>query len=403
MRILLSDGSGLTARQCATLLGRRGHHIGVLAPSKVVLARGSGHVRDLHLVPRFGPDPFGWADATLAVLDRHGYDVLLPTQEQVTVLALRAEEVHARGVAMATPPFESLRRVQDKLAADETLDELAIPRPPGEVIRTPGQLCAVRPPVYVKAPIGTASAGVHLATGQTELATLADRFDELDPAGLGGVLAQRPADGLLLMVQAVFDRGRLVAAHANSRDRVGPGNGASHKTSRSPASIRPHLERLGAALDWHGGLSLDVIDSSAGPLVIDVNPRLVEPGNAMAAGLDLLGAYLDVALGAEPAPRPDAVPGVHTHQLMLALLGAASRRTVLTELAGAATGTGPYATSTEELAPTRRDLKAALSTTALATALLLNPAWRAHLTGGAVDGYALGAHGWHEILAAANH
>jgi hypothetical protein len=88
---------------------------------------------------------------------------------------------------------------------------------------------------------------------------------------------------------------------------------------------------------------------------------------------------------------------------MLALLGAASRRTVLTELAGAATGTGPYATSTEELAPTRRDLKAALSTTALAAALLLNPAWRAHLTGGAVDGYALGAHGWHEILAAANH
>jgi hypothetical protein len=402
VRILLSDGSGLTARQCATLLGRRGHHIGVLTPSKVVLTRASRYVRELHLVPRFGPDPVGWADAALAVLDRHGYDVLLPTQEQVAVLSLRAAEVQERGVALATPPFESLRRVQDKLAADGLLDELDIPHPASEVIRTPHQLRALRPPIYVKAPIGTASAGVHLATEQSELDSLADRFDQLDPAGLGGVLAQQPAAGPLLMVQAVFDHGSLVAAHANSRDRAGPGNGATNKTSRSPALIRPHLERLGTALDWHGCLGLDVIDSPTGPLVIDLNPRLVEPGNAMAAGLDLLGAYLDVALGNHPSRRPEARPGVHTHQLMLALLGAPNRGTVLTELARAIIGTGPYAGSIEELAPTRHDPPAALATSALAAALLVQPAWRTHFTGGAVDGYALAALGWQQILAAAS-
>jgi hypothetical protein len=352
-------------------------------------------------VPRFGPDPVGWTDAALAVLDRHRYDVLLPTQEQVAVLSLRAVEVHARGVAMATPPFESLRRVQDKLAADALLVELDIPRPASEVISTPDRLRALRPPIYVKAPIGTASAGVHLATGQADLDALADRFDQLDPAGLGGVLAQHPAAGPLLMVQAVFDDGRLVAAHANTRDRAGPGNGATNKTSRSPALIRPQLERLGTALNWHGGLALDIIDSAAGPLVIDVNPRLVEPGNAMAAGLDLLGAYLDVAMGTHQDRRPEARPGVHTHQLMLALLGAPNRTAVLTELARASTGTGPYAGSTEELTPVRHDPPALLATAALAAALLIQPAWRTHLTGGAVGAYALAAPGWQQILAAA--
>jgi len=104
-----------------------------------------------------------------------------------------------------------------------------------------------------------------------------------------------------------------------------------------------------------------------------------------------------------PAPRQDARPGVHTHQLILALLGAANRRTVLAELAGATIGTGPYATSTEELAPVRHDARAALATATLASARPLKPAWRTYLTGGAVDAYALGAHGWHQILDAAIH
>jgi hypothetical protein len=57
-------------------------------------------------------------------------------------------------------------------------------------------------------------------------------------------------------------------------------------------------------------------------VVIDVNPRLVEPGNAMAAGLDLVGAYLEIACASSPAARPDGRPGVRTHQLLLALVGA---------------------------------------------------------------------------------
>ena len=50
---------------------------------------------------------------------------------------------------------------------------------------------------------------------------------------------------------------------------------------------------MGESLSWHGALSLDVVLAPDGPRVIDVNPRLVEPGNAWRAGVDLVGATGD--------------------------------------------------------------------------------------------------------------
>jgi len=400
MRVLLSDGSGLTSRQCAGLLGAAGHRVGVLAPGAAPLARATRYVRQVHRVPRYGADPLAWMDAALAVLDRGGYDVLLPTHEQVAVLARYADEVAARGVRTATPSFPALARALDKLAADDLLAELGITRPEGHVARTPDELRAARPPVYVKAPVGTASAGVHLAVDHAELARLADRFAELDPAGLGGVLVQRPVSGRLLMVQAVFERGRLVAAHANSRDRTGAGNGATHKTSQPLGPLRPLLERLGDALLWHGGLSLDVIEAATGPVVIDVNPRLVEPGNAAAAGVDLVGAFLAVAAGdgSRPAVCADGQVGVRTHQYLLALASVSGRRAVLSELGAVLARRGGYRGSVEELTPARRDPAAGLLMAALTSALLVRPGLRDRLAAGAVDGYALGADGWRRLL-----
>jgi len=83
------------------------------------------------------------------------------------------------------------------------------------------------------------------------------------------------------------------------------------------------MEVLGSGLGWHGALSADVIVTATGVLFIDVNPRLVEPTNAWFAGVDLVGALLDVATGRPPVPEGPDRPGVATHQLLLAVLGAA--------------------------------------------------------------------------------
>jgi glutathione synthase/RimK-type ligase-like ATP-grasp enzyme len=406
MKVLLSDGSGLTSRQCATLLARAGHEVGVLAPGPLVLARSTRAVRRWHRVPVFGLDPLAWADAALAVLDTAGYDVLLPTQEQVTVLSLLADEVTSRGVATAVPPFAALRRVQDKLSAEDLLSEVGLPRPGATVARTPEELLTAVPPAYVKAPIGTASAGVRHVTSHEQLREAARAMQALDAYDLGGVLVQQPVPGPLLMVQAVFDAGRLLAAHANTRDVVGAGGGASHKTSVSVDPVRPALELIGAKLGWHGALSCDVIDGPEGPVIIDVNPRLVEPGNAAAAGLDLVATLLDVATGCPGPPRPAARPGVRTSQLLLALAGAAQsprpRRALLRQLISAATHTGDYRASHEELTPVARDPLAAGSVAALGAALLIAPGLHARLARTSVANYALTPAGWSQLTQAAS-
>ncbi len=108
-----------------------------------------------------------------------------------------------------------------------------------------------------------------------------------------------------------------------------------------------------------------------------MNPRLVEPGNAWRAGVDLVEALMRVSLGeAVPVAEPPR-PGVRTHQLLLAVLGAAQhgggRRGVARELMLAVARRGPYAGSAEELTPVRRDPLAAVPVAAAAIATLIDP------------------------------
>ena len=100
MRVLLSDGSGLTARQVATQLAAAGHTVEVLTPDRFALTRFTRHVAAVHEVPAYGADPLRWLEAALAVLSGAKFDVLLPTQEQAAVLSLSAERVRA---AILTP------------------------------------------------------------------------------------------------------------------------------------------------------------------------------------------------------------------------------------------------------------------------------------------------------------
>lgn len=396
MRILLSDGSGLTSRQAATLLARAGHSVEVLAPTRLGPAGFTRHVRRIHRVPAFGRDPETWLEAALAVLQAGSFDVLVPTQESVTILARDADRVRALGVGLPVPPWPAVLRVQDKVAQARTLGELGLRHPPTRVARArAGVLATEAFPVYVKTAIGTASTGVARVEDRAGLAACADDLTRTG-AFADGVVVQEAVPGPLVMVQAVFAYGRLVAWHANTREREGANGGAAVKASVAPAGMADDLARLGTGLGWHGALSLDAIITPAGPSYIDVNPRLVEPGNAAAAGTDLLGALLGGA-AVRRAPRP----GIRTHQLLLGVLGAAqhdrTRRAIARELVQGVARRGPYAGSHEELTPLHGDPIAAVPVLAATVATLVRPALHRRFTSGAVDAYALTPAAWRRI------
>jgi biotin carboxylase len=385
-------------------------------------------VRRVHDVPALGRDPFGWLEAALGVAARRGADVLLPVQEQVSVMALARDRIEAAGLATAVPDFAALAQVQDKVSAHRTLARAGLPQPPavvaasaaeieaaGDELAGAGQAGAGQAgagqagagqagwPLFVKMPIGTASAGVRRAGSPDELRLVAEDYERLGAFGPDGVLVQAPAAGPLVMVQAVFARGELVALHACERVREGASGGASHKLGRHLPQAREHVAALGAFLDWHGALSADVILGPDGPRFIDVNPRLVEPANALASGVDLVRALVEVATAGTSRAQPDGRPGARTHQLLLAVLGAAQqggRRDVARELVHGVLHRGEYRGSREELTPGRGDPLAPLPVTVTALATLIRPAaWR-HFVGGSAGAYSLTPAAWSELTRA---
>ena len=151
---------------------------------------------------------------------------------------------------------------------------------------------------------------------------------------------------------------------------------------------------------------MDVIVADSEPVIIDVNPRLVEPANALAAGVDLVAAMLDVAGDASAQARPAGVAGERTRQTLLAILGAAeqhgARGAVFREAFNAIFARGDYAGSAEELTPVAGDPIAAVPVAAALVATLIHPPLWRKFHSGAVGPYAVTPEAWNEILAAAN-
>ena len=91
---------------------------------------------------------------------------------------------------------------------------------------------------------------------------------------------------------------------------------------------------------------------------------MVEPAAPTIMGVDLVEAMIHTALDRGPSVQPNGRPNVKTHQLLLAILGAAQqhrgRRGIFNELLGAARHSGEYADSSEELTPIAHDWRAAL-------------------------------------------
>ena len=378
LRVLMPEGSSTSGREAVTILGLAGHHVEVCDPSRWCLSRYSRFARKFHHCPPLRTDPAGFLRFIERLLASQHFDVLLPTHEQGFLFA-RAGQLRQPRAGLALPDFTAYRAVHGKAGFSRLLDQLGLPQPTTRIVTSADELRdAMRFPSVVKTSIGTASRGIWFVRDASDL-NLA--LYELDSAGdfTGEVLVQDLITGTVEKAQSVFCCGALVGFHAYRQVAAGVGGGEAIKESVSRPAIRAALETIGAHLNWHGALSVDVmmpLDSTT-PLLIDCNPRLVEPMNAYAAGADLVDLLLRVSLGETPQPLAESRAGVRTHLAMQALLGSASRdgtrRDLIRECGRIAAGDGPYRDSTEELTPVRRDWPGAVPLAMTAALLLASP------------------------------
>jgi predicted ATP-grasp superfamily ATP-dependent carboligase len=374
----MSEGSSTSAREAMTILGLAGHHVAVCDPSPWCLARYSHFVRKFHRCPGLRTDPAGFLRYVENLLAAQHFDVLLPTHEQGFLFARVAERLKNR-VGLALPEFANYRAVHSKAGFSRLLDRLGLPQPPTRIVLSDDELRdAVRFPSVLKTSVGTASRGIWFLRDEGDL-----NFALYELASARGfadeVLVQDLITGTTEKAQSVFCRGELIGFHAYRQVAAGIGGGEAIKESVSRPLVRGFVEQIGRHLDWHGALSVDYIMplDSATPLLIDCNPRLVEPFNAYRAGTNLVEILLRVSLGETPLVLPQSRAGVRTHLAMQALLGVASRegtrRDIIREGWRLKKGSGPYAGSTEELTPVRLDWPSAVPLAMTAAALLASP------------------------------
>ncbi len=328
-------------------------------------------------------DPSGFLRFVENLLITRHFDVLLPIHEQGFLFARMRQRLEDR-VGLALPSFESYRVAHSKAGFSRLLDQLGLPQPATRIVKSTDELRdAVKFPSVVKTSIGTASRGVWFVRDEGDLEGALRELRAQDLGANGAfadeVLVQEWVAGATEKAQAVFCHGKLLGFHAYRRIAAGAGGGEAIKQSVNRRDTHVVLADIGEKLAWHGALSVDYLwrDDEAMPLLIDCNPRLVEPMSAYLAGVDLLGLLLRLSQGESPAAVGKSRGGVRTHLAMQALLGCVSRggtrRETLGECWRLVTGSGPYAESTEELTPLWLDWISAIPLATIAVLLLVAP------------------------------
>lgn len=177
----------------------------------------------MHQCPSASRDPLGYLDVIHRLLDNDGYDVLLPTHEQAWLFSVAKERLGPRvGLAVAAP--SAFARVQSKIEFARLLDQVGLRQPAWTMVE---KSTIWTYPCYLKAPFSTAGRGVRLVRNDAKrtraLAELGGASSEL--------MVQAPASGVYCQVQALFDHGKLLAAHTSQQRATGMGGSAAARVS----------------------------------------------------------------------------------------------------------------------------------------------------------------------------
>lgn len=374
MAVLLSESASLTARETLTVLGVRGVRADVLTFGGLSIGRFSRWCHRSITAPPPGHDPLGYLSLVSKLCATGKYDAVLPTHEQAWLFAA-GRHLLPEGAPIAVAPIEAFDRVQGKVEFATLLDELEMPQP--RWWRSDDRPARVPYPHWIKASYGTAGRAVRRVETEAQERAAVRELSETSAA----VMGQVPAAGQYGQVQALFDDGRLVAAHTNVQVGSGAGGSAAARLSVDHPAARDCAIQLGEYLRWHGGLTLDYFHIDGRPQFIECNPRTIEPGNAAHAGVDFPGLTIALSQGGPLPARPViGRAGVRTRSALALAVGSfdrhGGRRAVLGMLRDCALRRGEIGRAAEVLTPVLHDPPSAVPLIVL-TVLMLTSRHRA--------------------------
>ncbi len=395
LKILLTEGSSISARQVLYGLGSR-HIIDIVDPARFCQCRFSRYVRRWYRCPVFSREPEAYLSFLLDRLRAEHYDVLLPTHEQVLLLAYFRDELR-RYTGLALPDAEAVDHLMSKANFVRLLAKLELPYPATEIVRDRAGMLHSRPfPFFVKLAYSTAGEGVRFVPDADRLQQIGDEFERagwLD--GRAEILIQTPAAGDKRAVTAVFQHGVLVASHCVQSKAIGVGGSGMAEVSVAHGEVAEPLRQVGSKLNWHGAICLEYFYDPVADQVqfIECNPRIAQSSNAWLSGVNLAEQLVQVSLDRPVAPLVPGRVGVHSHEgfliLMAKALEGASRRALLGEIGQSWLRRGLYRDSQDELTRPGDDWLSFLPALGVSLLLLARPGAAGWLVTRTVNNYSL--------------
>lgn len=325
MKALVVEGAYRSRGALAAVrgLGAAGWEVGVGAAASGGLAGASRWARHRHAIVARETSTDGFVESVAEVVERHGYDVVLPAGDG-EALALSAARA---GLGRAVPygPHDGVLRCFDKRLMNEAAAVAGV-RVPRTEAGTVEALEAFDGPVVVKTRVywepDTAAPQVRVETEVfDDKADAAERIRGMRAMG-GEALVQEVVRGPLIALSMVRDRrGRIVGMAQQQSEHLWPGPtgiSARAETTSVDDTLRAGVTALLDELEWVGLAQAQFLAPETGPpCLIDLNGRLYGSlALAIGAGANLPALWASVGVG---APLPDepvvARPGVRYHWL----------------------------------------------------------------------------------------
>jgi carbamoylphosphate synthase large subunit len=304
--VLVTSGWVRTAYNIVESLGRKGIPVHVVDYSPHAMCRRSRWTKSFHLVPNYREEPKAYAQAVGEVARTVGARVLIPVLEDVITLAAY-EAMLPKELAFVHADVGILRLANDKWEVTRVCQRLDVPCAvsfvPASIDDLRCRANELEYPAVIKTRIGNAGKGVVIVKNANDLVEqfrkVIDRFSI--PAGKWPMV-QEFLGSDVAGVCMIYDRGRVVAASAETYLRCKEGNRFStsvYRLSTHDPEGLGNCMKVADALGWHGVLHFDLIrDPKTGvPKITEINPRFWGGLSvAIAAGIDFPYLLYELAL-----------------------------------------------------------------------------------------------------------
>jgi predicted ATP-grasp superfamily ATP-dependent carboligase len=328
MRALVTSCRSPHALALIRGLGTRGWEVTAADNTRLSPGLYSRHTTRRLVTPNMTESPRAWLDAVLSELGTRTYDLVLPTFEEIFLVARYRRALPAR-IRVPVENYDKLLQVHRKpelsrLAAslDIAVPESWQPQDAEELRDIAGEL---RFPVVVKLPAANNSLGLSTAADPAMLHNRWRRLIDGFGTTAGGMpLIQRHVSGRQVSTLAFAQRGEVLGQMAYESVLMFPDTGGTafvRETVRDE-QVETTAAKLIGALDWTGFVGFDfIVDEASGePTLIDGNPRPT-PALALArhAGVDF-AAILDEVVRGATKPLRAAAAGHRSRTLFVHVL-----------------------------------------------------------------------------------